>query len=401
IFVFRVDRVPVAAQIPVIVNRESIGELANGTFVTATISPGTTELRIGQRLVRTLTLTAKASQSYFVRVQALGSQIPVQIDTQSVSESEGRRVIAQSRHVGVAPAVVFPPAAAPSIAAPQVAPPPPESLPAVIPPVVAPTPPVEPAVVAEPPAITPAPTPETAAPPGPRRTQGYVQEAFGNVSGRVGAGRPQKVETGQTLPNDSIISTGLYSYVVMKFEDGTAVFLRENSHFQVQNYDYDPKAPQKASAIFNLMRGGIKVVTGLVTSRNRNALKVVTPLATMEPHGTEVAAELVNPLFLQVISGSCTLVNSAGTVSLSAGQAAIASRATNSPNIIPMSQVPHSLLELAKVQLISAPAAIPTGSPVGQGGLGAGTIATIGIAAAAGVAALISSQSGSSAVSHH
>ncbi|HEX9584749.1 MAG TPA: hypothetical protein VGB36_09625, partial [Gammaproteobacteria bacterium] len=61
----------------------------------------------------------------------------------------------------------------------------------------------------------------------------------------------------------------------------------------------------------------------------------------------------------------------------------------------------HSVLELAKVPLNSAPATIPTGSPVGQGGLGAGTIATIGIAAAAGVAVLISSQNGSSAVSHH
>jgi len=77
VFVFRVDLEPVAAPVPVLVNREPIGELANGTFVTATVSPGRTELRIGQRLVRTLTLTAKASQSYFVRVRALDGPIPV------------------------------------------------------------------------------------------------------------------------------------------------------------------------------------------------------------------------------------------------------------------------------------------------------------------------------------
>jgi len=85
--------------------------------------------------------------------------------------------------------------------------------------------------------------------------QGYVQEAFGNVSGRMGAGRLLKVEVGQMLPNDSIITTGLHSHVVMKFEDGTAVFLRENSNFHVQNYAYDPEEPQRASAIFNLVRG--------------------------------------------------------------------------------------------------------------------------------------------------
>lgn len=46
VFVFRVDREPLAAQVPVIVNKELIGELANGTFVAATVSPGPTSLRI-------------------------------------------------------------------------------------------------------------------------------------------------------------------------------------------------------------------------------------------------------------------------------------------------------------------------------------------------------------------
>ena len=184
VFVFRVDREPVAAQVPVVVNKEPVGELANGTFVTATVSPGRTELRIGQRLVRTLTFTAVANQSYFVRVQALDSRIPVRIDAQSVSEPEGRRSIAQSRHVGVAPVVVIPPVVAPPAAAPPVAPPPvaappvvipPAEPPAVVPPpVAAPVPPVAPAVVAEPPAIKPAPAPEVSVPPEPRRESAFA-----------------------------------------------------------------------------------------------------------------------------------------------------------------------------------------------------------------------------------
>ena len=184
VFVFRVDREPVAAQVPVVVNREPVGELANGTFVTATVDPGRAELRIGQRLVRTLTFTATANQSYFVRVQALDGRIPVRIDAQSVSEPEGRRFIAQSRHVGVAPVVVIPPVVAPPVAAPPVAPPPvaappvvtpPAEPPAVVPPPVAvPVPPVAPAVVAEPPAIKPAPAPEVSALPEPRRESAFA-----------------------------------------------------------------------------------------------------------------------------------------------------------------------------------------------------------------------------------
>jgi hypothetical protein len=184
VFVYRVDREPGAAPVPVIVNREPVGALANGTFVTATVSPGRTELRIGERLVRTLTFTAAANQSYFVRVQALDARLPVRINAQSVSEPEGRRAIAQSRHVGIAPVVVIPPVVAPPVAAPPVTPrpvaappvvtPPPAPPPEVTPSVVEPAPPVKPAVVAEPPVVKPTPAPEVAAPPAPPRESGFA-----------------------------------------------------------------------------------------------------------------------------------------------------------------------------------------------------------------------------------
>ena len=150
---------------PVVVNREPIGELANGTFVAATVNPGSTELRIGQRLVRTLTFQAAANQSYFVRIGAVDSRTPVRIEASSVGEAEGRRSLAQSRFVGVAPVVVIPPLVAPPVAAPP-APPPPVAVPPVTPPPVAApavvTPPAPPAVVT-PPVVTPAPPVEPVA----------------------------------------------------------------------------------------------------------------------------------------------------------------------------------------------------------------------------------------------
>jgi opacity protein-like surface antigen len=173
VFVFRVDRDPVAAQVPVVVNREPVGELANGTFVTATVNPGSTELRVGQRLVRTLSFVAIANQTYFVRVEAISGPTLVRIEAHSVSEPEGRRSLAQSRFVGVAPAVVIPPVAAPPAAAVPVAAPavvPPPAAPA---PVAAPAPPVERAVVAEPPAIRPA-TPDVTVPAKARRESAFA-----------------------------------------------------------------------------------------------------------------------------------------------------------------------------------------------------------------------------------
>ncbi|HYS76073.1 MAG TPA: DUF2846 domain-containing protein [Burkholderiales bacterium] len=121
VFVFRSDRQPVAAQVPVLVNVVRIGDLANGTFAVATVNPGRTFLRIGEQALAVFTLEAAANRSYFVRVEAVSSVRPVRMEVRLVSEVDGRRSLAQSRLVGAAPAIAAVPAA-PVAAAPRVQP---------------------------------------------------------------------------------------------------------------------------------------------------------------------------------------------------------------------------------------------------------------------------------------
>src|SRR6267378_2720115 len=146
VFVFRSERETVAALVPVFVNLARVGDLANGTFAVATVSPGRTFLRVGDQAVATYTLEVAANQSYFVRVEAVPGVRPVQTEVRIVSEVEGRRFLAQSRPVGAAP---------PAIAAPRVPPPPA--------PVAAPPVPPPPAPVAAP-RVQPPPAPVVAAP---------------------------------------------------------------------------------------------------------------------------------------------------------------------------------------------------------------------------------------------
>src|SRR6266853_2615883 len=125
VFVFRSDRQPVAAQVPVFVNLVRIGQLANGTFAVATVSPGRTFLRIGDQVLAVFTLEAVANRSYFVRVEAVSSVRPVRTEVRLVSETDGRRSLAQSRLVGTAPAFAGAPRAQPPapVAPPRAAPP--------------------------------------------------------------------------------------------------------------------------------------------------------------------------------------------------------------------------------------------------------------------------------------
>jgi FecR protein len=239
--------------------------------------------------------------------------------------------------------------------------------------------------------------------------QGYVHEASGNVTGQVGAEKPSRVDKGMAIPPKSTIATGPKSHAVLKFEDGTVVLLKENTSFQVQTYSYPPDSPEKANAVFNLLRGGMKLVTGLITSKNRDALSVATPLATIRMRGTEFSAELTNPLFVGVTSGAVTLSNTVGSQLVIAGQYASVASMSQVPVFIEAAQLPPGALQFPSVTLppatplvAGAVAGGAVGATAAGGGGGIGmTAAIIGAAVIAGVAASAGGGGGSSTPPQH
>jgi len=166
VFIYRSDRAPARAPVPVTVNAERAGVLANGTFIVAIVGPGKVFLRAGDRILSTLSIRAAANQNYFVRIQAIPGLTPVRTQMRLVSEAAARGSLAESRFVGKGAAAeaaarrllgAAPAAAAPSPPAPRAAPRPTPPPPRVARP--APPPP------APRPAAPRAPTPRQAAAP--------------------------------------------------------------------------------------------------------------------------------------------------------------------------------------------------------------------------------------------
>lgn len=165
--------------------------------------------------------------------------------------------------------------------------------------------------------------------------QGYMYEARGDVTAATGAALPLAVKKDQLLPDNTTIAVGPKSSATLKFEDGTVILLNENTTFQIQKYAYNDKDPSKISALFSMLKGGLRAVTGLISSRNREAFKVATPLATIGIRGTEFMVQLVNPLYMQVLSGAVNLSNPGGTGIFSAGQTALVPSPTGIARSIP------------------------------------------------------------------
>jgi len=96
LFIFRSDREPRSAQVPIAVNAVHVGDLEDGTFLSVSVDPGRTFLRSGDRVLATLGFQTAPDQIYFVWVEAVHGLTLVQTEMRLVSEEEGRRALASA-----------------------------------------------------------------------------------------------------------------------------------------------------------------------------------------------------------------------------------------------------------------------------------------------------------------
>ena len=124
VILYRVDKQPVAARVPIIANADRLGDIANGEFVNAVVNPGRTFLRAGDRILTTLALPTAANQTYYVLIEAVPGLTPVRVELRQMPDATARRALAQSRPIGSAPAAAAAPAviAVPRAPAPAPAP---------------------------------------------------------------------------------------------------------------------------------------------------------------------------------------------------------------------------------------------------------------------------------------
>ena len=95
------------------------------------------------------------------------------------------------------------------------------------------------------------------------------------------------VEQGDTLISEKD------TYARIKFIDNSEITLRPNSQFRIDSFSFDETKPEKDSAILNLIKGGLRAVTGVLGKRNHERFGLNTPTATIGIRGTVFIAEYI------------------------------------------------------------------------------------------------------------
>ncbi len=117
---------------------------------------------------------------------------------------------------------------------------------------------------------------------------GEVANMEGSLSakGADGALRPL-VNKGKVLVGDTLF-TGKDSYARIKFTDGGQISLRPKSQFKIEKFNFDEQQPGKDEASFNLLKGAMRSITGIVGKRgDPDSYNVKTREATAGVRGTK------------------------------------------------------------------------------------------------------------------
>ncbi len=172
-----------------------------------------------------------------------------------------------------------------------------------------------------------------------------------SISGTVSAQRPDGKL--RVLARDSVVQVGDIvmtekgSAVRLRFTDGGEITLRPATRLVVEDHRFAQNKPAEDATVLNLLKGGMRAVTGLVGKRgNQDAYQTRTTAATIGIRGTdyallvclpgdggcaafslpeefaETATDLPPGLYLAVFDGEIAASNQAATRNFPAGRAA-------------------------------------------------------------------------------
>ena len=114
---------------------------------------------------------------------------------------------------------------------------------------------------------------------------GRIVYATGDVSATDSAGTRRALKKGDFVVSGDTVVTG-EGRVQLKLTDGGMIALNPETEYAIEEYQYDEAAPSTARSFFNLLKGGVRLVSGAVARSNRKGWRMRTAVATIGIRGS-------------------------------------------------------------------------------------------------------------------
>ena len=166
---------------------------------------------------------------------------------------------------------------------------------------------------------------------------GQIDLVDGNVSVTTVSGQTRAPAKGERIEAGDAISTGRGGEIHVRMDDNALIALRSNSFLKIEAYKADGNADD--SAVFRLLRGSLRSITGWIGKNNPQRYALYTPTATVGIRGTDHETLVVENgteagTYDKVNTGETELLTTHGKVAVLPGKAAFASKAGQAPVVL-------------------------------------------------------------------
>ncbi len=163
---------------------------------------------------------------------------------------------------------------------------------------------------------------------------GKIEFVSGEASVRAGDGKVLPASKGMEIESGQVLETG-NGKLQIRFSDGGLIFLAAHTSFQINAYHFSGSADGSEQAIFRLLRGGLRTITGAIGKQHQQQYRVETEVATIGIRGTHYQLRYCagdcqtakgklekNGLYAFVSRGAIHLANDAGSLDIATGKTA-------------------------------------------------------------------------------
>jgi len=99
-------------------------------------------------------------------------------------------------------------------------------------------------------------------------------------------GTTRQLKAGSAVFEGDTLITKANAYAILVFRDKSRISLQSNTVFRVDEMKFDKDKVKQSSALFSLLRGGLRTITGLIGKINPRKYSMRTSVATIGIRGT-------------------------------------------------------------------------------------------------------------------
>jgi hypothetical protein len=156
---------------------------------------------------------------------------------------------------------------------------------------------------------------------------GKVDFVIGDTVAKSADGKERQLVKGADINAGDTIITRANGRAQLRMSDDSYFSFTPNTEFAVKEFTYGGRTDGNEKAIYGLLKGAMRTVSGLVGRVNKQAYSITTPTATVGIRGTGGEIQVTDDFtIVRGSSGTWVLQNQFGSLEVGAGQAAIATR---------------------------------------------------------------------------